>query len=117
MSKLRFTTQAASAIAASASRAEARRLICSPLNLRASACHRSRGKQYPVDPAVPFLATELEDEPEAALKVASGRQGAPGNARERTRTSIEAIAVWVQCNIGRSGSAYCTCTIWSSSAR
>src|SRR2546427_7151398 len=55
--------------------------------------------------------------PDLEVNLPSGRQGAPGTARERTRTSIDATAVWTQCRTDPSTSGYCTCTIWSVVAR
>src|SRR6266478_2663908 len=55
--------------------------------------------------------------PDLEVNVPSGRQGAPGTARERTRTSIDATAVWTQCRSDPSASGYCTCTICSTVAR
>src|SRR6266478_5334594 len=99
MSKLRFTTQAAIATnptAASASRGGVRRPMVA-LGVVAG--------QLATDPAETSIRWTRESEswpqnsredPDLAVSVTSGRHGAPGNARERTLSSIDASAVWVQ---------------------
>src|SRR6185369_195572 len=65
----------------------------------------------------PARPQNSREAPDLEVSVPSARQGAPTNARERTRTSMEATALWTQWRRLPSGFAYCTCTIVSGAER
>src|SRR3989441_13361055 len=128
ISKLRFTTHAASAArqtAASANRRTIRRPMLLPSEGQLATdpapdgfLRRAGAETSPrVTRASASRPQNSSEAPDLEVNVPSGRQGAPGTARERTRTSIDATAVWTQCRTEPSTSGYCTCTIWSVVAR
>src|SRR3954468_1331773 len=108
MSKLRFTMHAdspATKARPSARRGARRRfIVLTPRVLQLATEPAARASFWTAGATAGTLVTRgsgerpqnSNDAPHLEVKVVSGRQGAPGNARTLTRTSSEAISVFTQ---------------------